>query len=166
MQVYLVQSFHSLSQALISVFLEVNCAFTTDQLVTAELDLYRSVYTTVQNSPNQSLNKTVAVSNAVLNLVEYLDLVASYCFLLLLEVPPQVRFGNDREILRRSGGRTGPNSVQMDIDRLFSQNIKVFSVLPSECGTEFILNTIFKVTTWHLLFSFLFVTCLHPFRPP
>lgn len=113
----------------------------------AELDLYYSVYTVVQNGPHQTLSKAVTVSTAVLNLVEYLDLVASYCFLLLLEVPPQIRFGNDRDILRRSGGRTGPNSVQMDIDRLFSQNIKVFSVLPSECGAEFILNTILKVNS-------------------
>ena len=56
----------------------------------------------------------------------------------------------DRDLMRRGGTRSsvvgGHHNLQLDIERLFSQRIKVFDRVTSSVRMDFVISTVIKVS--------------------
>lgn len=104
----------------------------------------------------------ILISNEMIEVVSTIDYFARLCYLLFMEIPPIIKMSTtlSSEVLRRGstvnmrqsivGGGNSTNmtslSLQLDIDRLFTQRVKVFEDANPSSGTEYILSTFMKVS--------------------
>lgn len=115
----------------------------------------------------------ILISNDMIEVMSTIDYFARLCYLLFMEIPPIIKMSSTlpSEVLRRSstvnirqsivGSGNSNNitslSLQLDIDRLFTQRVKVFEDANPSCGTEYILTTFIKVFVFIFFISLMII---------
>ncbi len=137
---------------LITYFTEVNARFASESFASCCFRHFQRFSSKVSQGEISTSLKSLTISDQAKDFLLYLDGLAHNGYLFFLEASPQVRgnSGLDRDLARRGGGRqsvvVGNNlALQMDIERLFSQRVKIFSPINTITGNEVIVNTIIKV---------------------
>jgi hypothetical protein len=160
-------------QTFLSLFVDMNASFAEESLASSSMEHFSSHYNKIGSQQNAISNtiRSITLSSSMLQYIEFIDLLASYCFVLLSETPPHLKPNLVERDIRRMAGRQSMtaagglgNTLQMDIERLFSQRVKIFSSLLATSGSEMILGTILKVhfcfSCYSCFFSFSFSFCL------
>jgi hypothetical protein len=160
-------------QTFLSLFVDMNASFAEESLASSSMEHFSSHYNKIGSQQNAISNtiRSITLSSSMLQYIEFIDLLASYCFVLLSETPPHLKPNLVERDIRRMAGRQSMtaagglgNTLQMDIERLFSQRVKIFSSLLATSGSEMILGTILKVywlviSCLYLLISPVFLFC-------
>jgi hypothetical protein len=141
-------------QTLFLLYLEFSTRNTAEFLSNAFLEHFlQNPRGTVDNHSNNNV-KSVTISSHLISYLEYLDQIAINSYLLLNEQPPHLKSSThlERELIRRTANTRssiamGNNNLalQMDIERLFSQQVKIFTPMQPNSGTEYLIGTILKV---------------------
>ncbi len=130
-------------------FLEDNSHFATE----LSMEIHNQIYldSTTSNSSGSTSNVTIHLSRSSLKFATFLDQFLQICCLFLNEQPPSPPTGRDNgrraSTIRQSSANHLSNHLQMDIDRLFAAKIRVFDEVPSDFSTEFLTNTVLKVSS-------------------
>jgi hypothetical protein len=138
----------------VTSFLEDNSHYASE----LAMEIHHQIYlqSTLSSSESQA-NTTTAIqlSYSSLQMAKYLDQLMQLCCLMFQDVPPMPPSNASREAARRSSvvRHNHPTSstnhslaLQMDIERLFAAKIRVFEEIPSDCASEFLMNTVIKVS--------------------
>jgi hypothetical protein len=119
---------------------------------------YLQVQQASQDVSNEASEANLSVSDEMLSLAVYLDTLAVFGALLLLEGPPALKASN-LDLARRNNARQGiysavqgrnrvltnqSLSLQLDIDKLFSQRVKIYEILPHTANVDAIVNAQLK----------------------
>lgn len=139
---------------LITYFIEVNSRFASESFSSCCLHHFHQHSSKVSQGNVNTTLKSLTISDRAKDFLVYLDTLAHHGYLLFLEAPPQVRGGGgmDRDLARRGAGRQSIAmgntnlALQMDIERLFSQRVKIFPTITAKSGNDVIVNTVLKVS--------------------
>lgn len=123
-------------------------------------ELYSSFYTSVISTIGSQVKKDntkLSITSSIIWLLQYFDKFSSLVYILFLQQPP-IYSRPERENLRRSSVARNINtsntgtvlsnqslSLQMDIERLFTQKIKIIDIVPTTNNAEYLIKTLIKV---------------------
>lgn len=165
-------------QSFLTTFVETNRRLLAQQVEKYQSRLYSSQYTILcaeaatmgtassadsqrSTGDSQDLSRVaVSVSEDILAIATYLDLYTVYCAMILGEQPPLVRgAAADRDTMRRAsmrhniGGGANAQSLtlQLDIDRLFSQKMRIFDAIEASSSMDVLVNAQLKAVLKSIL---------------
>jgi hypothetical protein len=147
-------------QSLLTLYIECNARNSAEFLSALFFEHYQQHSSKISNySPGGNVTlKSAAISTKLLYFLEYLDQVSVSSYLLFNENPPVKTSHQDirRQATTRQSitmGNTSNNlALQMDIERLFSQRVKVFTPCQPNSGPEYVIGAILKVRKLSLSF--------------
>lgn len=147
-------------ELLLQSFVESNALHCASQLTRSQYEVFIEHYGPTSSSSGGSDKAGNAAHNLVnegtLLTCKFLDLYALLCCVVLNEAPPPLKsHGLDRDLMRRGGGAAaarasvvgglGHHNLQLDIERLFTQRIKVFDRLPVSASLDLLVGAVIKV---------------------
>lgn len=151
---------NTLCRNLLTAFVDANRLSLVSRIESIQSLLYTTYYNLVrqvdahtEESVDRKTWEDLRVSADVIDVAAVLDHYAMFCAMVLGEQPPMPKAaGVDRDLIRRANMRQSivassynqSLTLQLDIDRLFSQKVIIFDTIQSTSSMDTLVNALLK----------------------